>query len=95
MIYATANIDHYIPIRNLSTTHKHYTTDTDLCSTTKNTCRTYRSHLDNDRPFIKVSGTISGNLSSLSSTCIHPYRPYGNISATTQPYRTYTDLPAD
>ena len=26
MIYATAYTDHYIPIRNLSTTHRHYTT---------------------------------------------------------------------
>jgi len=41
MIYATANTDHYIPIRNLSTTHKHYTTGTDLCSTARSTCRTY------------------------------------------------------
>ncbi|MBP2655392.1 MAG: hypothetical protein H6Q73_2961, partial [Firmicutes bacterium] len=28
MIYATANTDHYIPIRKLSPTHKHYTTNT-------------------------------------------------------------------
>jgi hypothetical protein len=41
MIYATANTDHYIPIRNLSTTHKHYTTDKDLCSTIEDTYRTY------------------------------------------------------
>ena len=41
MIYATANTDHCIPIRNLSTTHKHYTTGTDLCSTAADTCRTY------------------------------------------------------
>ena len=41
MIYATANTDHYIPIRKLSPTHKHYTTDTDLCSTTKDTYETY------------------------------------------------------
>ena len=43
MIYATANTDYYIPIRNLSTTHKHYTTDTDLCSTTTDTYRTDRN----------------------------------------------------
>jgi hypothetical protein len=36
----TADTDYYIPIRNLSTTHKHYTTHTDLCSTTRDTCRT-------------------------------------------------------
>ena len=40
MIYATANTDYYIPIRNLSTTHRHYTTDTDLCSTTTDSYRT-------------------------------------------------------
>jgi len=43
MIYATANTDHYIPIRNLSTTHKHYTTDTDLCSTATDPYRTGRN----------------------------------------------------
>ena len=30
IIFTTANTDHYIPIRKLSPTHKHYTTDTDL-----------------------------------------------------------------
>jgi len=79
MIYATANIDHYIPIRNLSTTHTHYTTDTDLCSTTKNTCRTYRSHTDHDKPIYSFRGTHSSTPGSLSSTGIHIFRPYGNI----------------
>ncbi|MDR3590949.1 MAG: hypothetical protein P4N41_14955 [Negativicutes bacterium] len=73
MIYATANTDHYIPIRNLSTTHKHYTTGTDLCSTTRNTCRTYRSHLDNDRPINSFRGTYSSTPGSLSSTDMHPF----------------------
>jgi hypothetical protein len=40
MIYATANAHPYIPIRNLSTTHKHYRTYTDLCSTTEDTLET-------------------------------------------------------
>jgi len=30
IIFTTANTDHYIPIRKLSPTHKHYTTDTAL-----------------------------------------------------------------
>ena len=41
MIYATASASHYIPIRNLSTTHKHYTTNNDLCSTAKDIYKTY------------------------------------------------------
>lgn len=40
MIYATANAHPCIPIRNLSTTHKHYRTYTDLCSTTEDTLET-------------------------------------------------------
>ena len=40
MIYATADIDHCIPINNLSTAHKHYTTCTNLCSTIKDTLET-------------------------------------------------------
>jgi hypothetical protein len=41
MIFATANAHHCIPARNLSTTYKHYTTNTDLCSTAKSTLETY------------------------------------------------------
>ncbi len=40
MIYATANMDPYIPINNLSTAHKHYKTHTNLCSSTKSTLET-------------------------------------------------------
>ena len=40
MIYATANIDPYIPTGNLSTTYKHYTTYTNLYSTVKSTLET-------------------------------------------------------
>ncbi|MCX7921491.1 MAG: hypothetical protein N3B21_05675 [Clostridia bacterium] len=40
MIYATANVNPYIPIDNLSTAHKHYRTYTNLCSTTKDTLET-------------------------------------------------------
>ncbi len=39
-IYATACTDHYIPIRKLSPTHKHYTTDTHLCLTAIDSYRT-------------------------------------------------------
>ena len=40
MIYATADTNPYIPISNLSTTHKHYRTYTNLCSTIKSTLET-------------------------------------------------------
>ncbi len=89
MIYATANTDHYIPIRNLSTTHKHYTTDTDLCSTATDTYRTGRNLPTTADPYhFRTHG-------SLSSTAIHPFRPHDNSWAAVQPYKTYNDLPAD
>lgn len=89
MIYATANTDHYIPIRNLSTTHKHYTTDTDLCSTATDTYRTDRNLSTTTDPYdFRTHG-------SLSSTAIHLFRPHDNSWAAVQPYKTYNDLPAD
>jgi len=72
MIYATAAADHYIPIRNLSTTHKHYTTNNDLCSTAKDTCETCRS-LPTTTDLSKIPGKTYGTLGSLSSTAAHPF----------------------
>lgn len=43
MIFATADADHYIPANNLSTIYKHYTTNSDLCSTAKSILETYRN----------------------------------------------------
>lgn len=40
MIYATADMNPYIPIDNLSTAHKHYKTHTNLCSTIRDTLET-------------------------------------------------------
>ncbi len=48
VIYATADTNLYIPICNLSTTHKHYKTYTNLCSTAESTleaaCNLMRLH---------------------------------------------------
>ncbi|WP_188128329.1 hypothetical protein [Propionispora hippei] len=41
MIFATARTSNYVPVRNLSTTYKHYTAGQDLCPTTKDTWETY------------------------------------------------------
>ena len=72
MIYATANTDHYIPIRNLSTTHKHYTTNTDLCSTTKDTYGTYRNLPTTTDPW-KIPGESTEPLAVLARPLHIPF----------------------
>jgi hypothetical protein len=95
-IYATADTDHYIPIRNLSTTHKHYTTDTDLCSTAQDTCRTYCNLSTTIDPSLTAyRESLSGTPGSLSSTVMNLFRPHDNSWAAVQPYKTHNHLPAD
>ena len=91
MIYATANADPYIPIRNLSTTHKHYKTYTSLCSTAEDPLETYC----NLSTAVDLQHNACGTSDNLSSTIVHPFRPHDNRWAAVQPYKTYDDLPAD
>ncbi len=89
MIYATARTDHYIPIRNLSATHKHYTTDTNLGSKTGDTYQTHcnlPTAMDLPKP---------GTPGILSSTNLNPLGPYDNSWAAVQPFGTQAGLPAD
>jgi hypothetical protein len=72
MIYATADADHYIPIRNLSATHKHYTTNTDLCSTAKDTYETCRS-LPTTADLWKIPGRSTEPLAVLARPLHIPF----------------------
>ncbi len=82
MIYATANTSHCIPIRNLSTTHRHYTTNTDLCSTTRNTYETYRNLPTTIDPW-KVPGKPTELLAVLARPL---YIPFDHTTTVGLPY---------
>jgi hypothetical protein len=82
MIYATANADHCIPIRNLSATHKHYTTNTDLCSTAKDTYETCRSLPTTADP-CKIPGRSSEPLTVLARP---PHIPFDHTTTVGLPY---------
>ncbi|NJD01325.1 MAG: hypothetical protein FIA99_01705 [Ruminiclostridium sp.] len=75
IIYATADMDPCIPINNLSTAHKHYKTQTDLCSTIKSTLETIcnlSTAYDHQYFQLPVPGTAAKHCSrpdSSISTC--------------------------
>ncbi len=83
MIYATAYPDHYIPIRNLSATHKHYTTGADLCSTARSTCRTCRSLPTATDPSTVFRETSPAPLTILARP---PYIPFDHTTTVGLPY---------
>jgi len=75
MIFAPADAHPCIPICNLSTTHRHYGTYTNLCSTIKSTYGTYCNLSTAINPNIRRLSNLntSGTLNSLSSNIIHPF----------------------
>ena len=83
MIYAPAYPDHYIPIRNLSATHTHYTTEADLCSTTRSTCRTCRSLPTTTDPSTVFRETSPAPLAVLARP---PYIPFDHTTTVGLPY---------
>lgn len=88
MIFAPARTDHFTPIRNLSTTHRHYTTNTNLCPTTADSYRTYCNLPTAIDPLVFTTHN------DLDSTAATPWGPHDNSWAAIQPLRNTGDLPA-